>query len=1005
MRSPLLAAVALLVPLTALGTPADDVAERFVDVLRNDDLQRLANLVDDQERDPHAWDELRNLIDRHDCIRVDRYVSVVESSTKDHIALRIELEGQSALKAVWRPERRLPRVWHIEARQTGANWRVSRAFTEERRIAAAMVQAPNAFEAGRLAASFGSDPSVDPLRLISLYADEISLGKDPARFEHALELARSTGDVSTELDVLRAYARGSVTDRPRMLAISRDAERLARESGNRDGLAAALLTLGAAQWINADHEGARASYSAAADMAEVLDDPTTAIKALQMVLFIGQDVKTDTSPIETIKIVDRQVELAVRYGWEEGQVLGLLNRASLHTRFGDMAFARANTLEALRLSELQGNRRFVAILNGNVATIDADEGRYEEAASRLRQALTLSTGDDFAELEMLIRLAAVEHHLGHLDEAEAVLQRAEKAGTQDVGKLAAIDEGRGNIQLSRGHAAVAVDLFRRALDALDAEGRNDYGRRMAAVTGLARSLNALGREDEVLELYRGAVSRVEVGRNELGSDAIGRSAFLAGFIDVYVSLVDALVQRGLTGEAFHVAEQMRARSLREAIDESKIDRSAMLSTEERSREAALASRVVESNKKLMAARKGAGGGEAMEKELSAARIALDAYRTELRIAHPSVARRRLDSALAQQLPAGSESMALIEYVVANEAVIAFVVTSGQPIHAVRLPIPRKTLEREALELVNLLEARSPAYARQARRMHAALIAPLRKYVRGKTSLAIAPDGVLWTVPFQALPGTDGRYLVDRYAVFYAPSLSLLRDASSLQSTSPPDLLALGNPTLGGEARSTVRSAFRDASLGSLADAEAEVRSLASLYPPERRRVYTRVEASETVFKETAPHAGIIHLAAHALVDDRAPMYSAIVLARHGNDADDGLLEAREIIDLPLNAELTVLSACQTARGKIGSGEGVIGLSWALFAAGCPTTVVSQWDAESAATAKLMVELHRHLRAGDTTAIALQKAQASVRRSETWRHPFYWAPFIALGAANRPLTAH
>jgi CHAT domain-containing protein len=350
-------------------------------------------------------------------------------------------------------------------------------------------------------------------------------------------------------------------------------------------------------------------------------------------------------------------------------------------------------------------------------------------------------------------------------------------------------------------------------------------------------------------------------------------------------------------------------------------------------------------------------------------------------------------------------MALIEYVVANEAVIAFVVTSGQPIHAVRLPIPRKTLERDALELVNLLEARSPAYARQARRMHAALIAPLHKYVRGKTSLAIAPDGVLWTVPFQALPGTDGRYLVDRYAVFYAPSLSLLRDASSLQSTSPPDLLALGNPTLGGEARSTVRSAFRDASLGSLADAEAEVRSLASLYPPERRRVYTRVEASETVFKETAPHAGIIHLAAHALVDDRAPMYSAIVLARHGNDADDGLLEAREIIDLPLNAELTVLSACQTARGKIGSGEGVIGLSWALFAAGCPTTVVSQWDAESAATAKLMVELHRHLRAGDTTAIALQKAQASVRRSETWRHPFYWAPFIALGAANRPLTTH
>lgn len=997
MRSSLLAVATLLFPLMAFASAADDIATRFVDVLRHDDLARLASLVDDKERDPHAWDELRNLVDRYDCIRIDRYASTIESTAKEQIALRVELEGHAALKAVWRPERRLPRIWHIEARRVGTNWRVSRAFTEERRIAVAMVAAPTAFDAGRLAAS---SFDVDVLQVIWLYADELSRGKDVARFEHALELARSTGDVSTEIDVLRAYARAVVgVDRARMLAICREAERLARESGDRDGLAGALLTLGAAQWINEDLEGARNSYTTAADMVEVLDDPTTAMKALQMVVFLdGGAVR----PIETMKMVERQVELATRYGWEEGTVLALFNRAALHFRLGNVDVPRAATLEALRLSRLHGNRRFVANLTVNLATMAVQESQYEEGVRRFREALELSIDDRFNTIELLIRLAEAEHMLGRFSEAEVSVRRAELLGVGNPAQLAAIAGVRGRIQLSRGHADTAVDLFRAALATLDSETRDDFSTRTQLLARLAASLDAAGRKDEALDTYRTAISIIETRRNELGADAIGRSAFLANFIEIYVALVESLVQRGWIDEAFQVAEQMRARSLRETIDESNIDRAALLSSKERAREAALVARVVEINKAIMAGRK-SGRNEATERQLIEARTQLDAYRTELRIAHPAIGRRRLDSAPARQLPAGSESLAFIEYVIGKTDVIAFVLTTGATIRAVRLPIPPKTLERDARELENLLEARSPAYARHARRMYAALIAPLEKYVRGKTTLAIAPDGVLWTVPFHALVDRGGRYVIEQYSVFYAHSLSLLRDASALDGITPSELLAFGNPTVGGDARSTVRSAFRELSLGPLAEAEVEVRSLASLYPQQRRRVYYRDEASETVFKEEAPRVGVIHLAAHALVDDRAPMYSAIVLATHRSGDDDGLLEAREIVDLQLNAELTVLSACQTARGKIGSGEGVIGLSWALFAAGCPTTVVSQWDAESAATASLMIEFHRRLKAGDTTAAALRKAQASVRRVEAWRHPFYWAPFIALGAANRPLT--
>lgn len=996
MRSTLLAVAALLVPQMTFAASADDIAAKFVDVLRHDNLAQLASLVDEQENDPHAWDELRDLVDRYDCTRIDRYEATIESSTDERIALHVELEGRAELKAVWRPERRLPRIWHIEARRVDANWRVTRAFTEERRIAMAMVAARTPFDADRLlSASF----DVDVPQVIRLYADALTRARELPRFEHARELARSSGDVATEVDVLRAHAAAITTDPVRMLAVCRDTERVARQSGNRDDLARALLTLGAAQWLKGDVEGARNSYAATVDMVDVLDDPTTAMKALQMIVFLNG---TDVAPLKRMKSVEQQVELAARYGWEEGEVLALFNRADLHFSLGNVDVARAATLEALRLSRLQGNRRFVAALTLNLATIEAGELRYEEAARRFREALEISIDDAFQTIELLTRLASVEQTLQRSDEAENLLRRAELLHVQNPAQLSAIAEVRGRIQRAQGHAELAVELFQTALATLDSETRDDLAARMQLLEQLGGALAAVGREDEALDVYRAAVATVETRRNELGADAIGRSVFLTNFIAIYVALVESLVQRGSIDEAFSVAEQMRARGLREAIDESGIDHSALLTAAEKAGEAALVAHVVELNKAALAARK-SDRKDATERQLTDARIELDRYRTELRIAHPAIARRRLDSAPARGLPAGSESLAFIEYVIGKRDVIAFVVISGAPIRAVRLPTAPKTLERDARELENLLEARSPAYARHARRMYATLIAPLEKYVRGKTTLAIAPDGVLWTVPFHALVNREGRYVVERTSVFYAHSLSLLRDASALHGVTPPELLALGNPIVGGDARSTVRSAFRDSTLGPLIEAEAEVRSIASLYPPHSRRIYYRGAASETVFKQEAPRVGVIHLAAHAIVDDRAPMYSAIVLATQRNGGDDGLLEAREIVDLQLNAELTVLSACQTGRGKIGSGEGVIGLSWALFAAGCPTTVVSQWDAESAATASLMVEFHRRLQAGDTSATALRKAQASVRRVEAWRHPFYWAPFIALGAADRPLT--
>ena len=311
-----------------------------------------------------------------------------------------------------------------------------------------------------------------------------------------------------------------------------------------------------------------------------------------------------------------------------------------------------------------------------------------------------------------------------------------------------------------------------------------------------------------------------------------------------------------------------------------------------------------------------------------------------------------------------------------------------------------------------LAERNLEFREQARGLYELLLAPAREQLRGKTLLCIVPDGVLWELPFQALQPRDGAYLIEDHAVFYTPSLGVLHGMEKLaggaRAAAPsgrgPVLLAFGNPSLGQRTIEFVRSVYRGERLGPLPEAEREVRSLEELYTPSRSRVYVREEAREERAKAEVGDYRVLHFATHGVLDDRNPMYSHVLLSQAGaGAAEDGLLHAWEVMKLDLKADIVVLSACQTARGKIGAGEGIIGMGWALFVAGSPTTVLSLWKVESASTAELMVGFHRSLMgagarraAGRSKAEALRAASLELMKDGRYRHPFYWAGFVMTG---------
>src|SRR5215472_9549742 len=235
--------------------------------------------------------------------------------------------------------------------------------------------------------------------------------------------------------------------------------------------------------------------------------------------------------------------------------------------------------------------------------------------------------------------------------------------------------------------------------------------------------------------------------------------------------------------------------------------------------------------------------------------------------------------------------------------------------------------------------------------------------------------------------------LEEHAVFYVPSLSVLREMRKKKQAAGSEtsmaagerdadinasdvLLAVANPDLGNSAglRTNV-----DALYAPLLEQEELVRTLAQIYGPKNTRILTGKAAREEAVKTLAGNYKILHFATHGILDDDDPLYSGLLLSTASKE-EDGFLEAREIMQMELHAEVAVLSACETARGKVHQGEGVMGMSWALFVAGTPTSVVTQWQVDSASTAKLMAAFHRAL------WIAMSQRQFPLTKTTVLMHP-------------------
>jgi CHAT domain-containing protein len=259
------------------------------------------------------------------------------------------------------------------------------------------------------------------------------------------------------------------------------------------------------------------------------------------------------------------------------------------------------------------------------------------------------------------------------------------------------------------------------------------------------------------------------------------------------------------------------------------------------------------------------------------------------------------------------------------------------------------------------------------------------------------------------------HLWERYGLVYAYSATGMKTSLDVhkrpkRAQTRQTLLVMANPDFGLVERSPaakrpadrsaelapVRGLYeRTGGLGRLPHTQAEADAILAAFP--EAVVRTDEEAQETLVKQTGGNYRYLHFATHAVFHDAAPLLSGVILARPPiGSTDDGILTVRELLGMSLTADMMVLSACETARGAKQRGEGIIGLTWAMFAAGVPTQIVSQWAVDDAATAQLMGRFYRGLKQGKSKEEALRAAALSLLRNGKHHHPFYWAPFLVMG---------
>jgi CHAT domain-containing protein/lipopolysaccharide biosynthesis regulator YciM len=712
---------------------------------------------------------------------------------------------------------------------------------------------------------------------------------------------------------------------------------------------------------------------------------------------------------KAIEFLEPFLAIAQASGDRQGEALALGNLGIAYKQLGDYNKAIESHQKALALMREIKNRQGEGQVLGNLGNAYEGLGNYDKAIKSYQQSLTIAreVKDQLGEGAALGNLGAIYANQGKYDKAiESYKQSLTIA--QEIGDKDGQGTTLNNLGVAyhvQGNLTQAVDFYTQALSLARAISDRKLEAETLGGLGLAYEdqrdfAKAIDHQQQTLKIAQAIGDR---RLEAMAFNNLGHTLFSSGNLpEAEKNLRDAM---------------QRFESLRPGLTD--IDKVSVLDTQVFSYN--LLQQI------LVAQNKSEAALEIAERGRARAFVELLASRLSPEVALQATTNSQPPTIEQIKQIAQAHNATLVEYTIvpddefkfqgklrgkASELFIWVVQPTGK-VDFRRIDL--KFLQQEQgqaqsgtgstslEELVSTSRRMRGAWAsrgeRARKKLHQLLIEPIVELLPKDPNARIIfiPQESLFLLPFPALQAASGQYLIEKHTILTAPAIQVLdltrqqQQRLEAQHTKPlqgKDVLIVGNPTM-----PTLKHGEDVEQLAPLPGAEQEALALAKLM---NTQAIIGDKATKVSIVEQLPKARLIHLATHGLLDDirQLGVPGAIALAPSPNH--DGFLTAGEILNLKLNAELVVMSACHTGQGEI-TGDGVIGLSRSLIAAGVPSTIVSLWAVPDAATAMLMTEFYRHFQQNPDKAQALRNAMLTTMKQ--YPEPINWAAFTLIGEAK------
>lgn len=637
--------------------------------------------------------------------------------------------------------------------------------------------------------------------------------------------------------------------------------------------------------------------------------------------------------------------------------------------------------QALSVAELMGNRQFqVAILN-NIGSLKAHLDENLDALYYLNKARTLAEHEKLNSylISIYTNIGIIYARLGDYQNSSLYYDKAI------------------NLALAENENRTLWESYLEKGNLLKKQGKLDEAK--------LYYLNSIN----IIESLRSKLTMEEDKASFLGTDKR---------LDAYHNLVDLLVNSNkeypgdsFLEQAFSFMERAKARAFLESIEASKLSEKAPVDIKLINQEKEIMSDMSRLYTKLLSPELPEEERNNLLKEVKSLEDKLENVKRQIRSQNPAYANLTYPEIITYEEATKEfvdSKTAIFAFIVGKDSAYAFAMTKkGLKVYSIP---PQKDLRLKVISHRKAISDTDNRDFNSGQELYNLLLKP--GLTEGIKKLIIVPDDILNLLPFETLLATKqpDDWLIKHYTIYYAPSLSSLRELVHHQNRKNRrkpqyNLLAVGDPYYGEleekYSELSTKTIFQD--FYTLTDlkfyrlrySHEEVKRISSLIP--KATVLAREKATEDLVKSAnLSDYRIIHFATHGLIDDQKPARSAIVLTLDNDPTEDGFLQMREVFNLRLNADLVVLSSCQTGLGQFIRGEGIEGISRAFFFAGASSVLMSLWTINDQVSSQFMERFYFHLKFSESLAEALRRVKLEMIDSGVVSHPYYWAPFILSG---------